>query len=55
LWPVEAEVAGTFFTVLHQSLSEGATPVNAFGEARAETRLHHPAFRDWGAFIYLGA
>lgn len=55
LWPVEPDVAHVFFIRLYANLHEGAAPVPAFHEAQRHTRARHSAYRDWGAFMFLGA
>ena len=54
LWPVGDEPARLFFERLYRSLSEGSGKLDAFRAAQVDTRAAFPAYRDWGAFQYLG-
>ncbi len=55
LWPVAAEPALHFFSVLHRDLAAGAGKLHAFRSAQLSCREQHPRFADWGAFIYIGS
>jgi len=55
LWPVSPDVAETFFTTLYTYLADDGIPVAAFRYAQNHARARHPNYRDWGAFIYMGA
>jgi hypothetical protein len=54
LWPVEPEVASTFFVELYARLAAGVEQVAAFHAAQNATRARHPDYRDWGGFSYFG-
>ena len=54
LWDVETRAAESFFTTLYSGLARGASQIEAFHAAQAETRRKHPEHRDWGAFYYVG-
>ncbi|WP_143234477.1 CHAT domain-containing protein [Paractinoplanes atraurantiacus] len=53
-WPVHPAVALDFFGSLYRHLSLGMDRVSAFRAAQVDARAHHPAYRDWGAFVYVG-
>ncbi|MEU8979263.1 CHAT domain-containing protein [Streptomyces sp. NPDC048309] len=53
LWEVQPDPATRFFADLHQRLAQGSAPLTAFREAQLETRAVFPAYRDWGAFVFL--
>jgi CHAT domain-containing protein len=54
LWPVANDVATCFFRAFYQALGDG--PVSAaFRRAQAASRETHPAYRDWGAFYFMGS
>jgi hypothetical protein len=55
MWPVLADAALAFFSLFYQSLHAGADKLTAFRNAQIETRKQYPAYRDWGAFQFLGA
>ncbi|TDC20109.1 CHAT domain-containing protein [Streptomyces sp. 8K308] len=54
LWPVHPEVATCFFAALYERL--GALPDRraAYRAAQLATRARFPAYRDWGAFCFVG-
>jgi CHAT domain len=54
LWPVETWTSHAFFTALYRELGGGASRLDAFAAAQAQTRAAHPQYRDWGAFYYVG-
>lgn len=54
LWPVESEVARTFFTSFYRHLKLGKPKLEAFSLAQKKTQEIHPEYRYWGAFCYLG-
>jgi hypothetical protein len=54
LWPVEVNASERFFTTLYRHLADGTGKLDAFRLAQTATRAEHPAFRDWGAFHYVG-
>jgi CHAT domain-containing protein len=54
LWDIESTCSERFFTTFYTSLSDGQSKLGAYGEALRVTREHHPEFRDWGAFYFLG-
>ncbi|WP_235458909.1 CHAT domain-containing protein [Streptomyces olivochromogenes] len=55
LWPVTADAASTFFERLYMCLSAGDGKRAAFRTAQLLTRQRCPAYRDWGAFTYIGS
>lgn len=55
LWPVETTASSRFFTSFYRALAGGAEKREAFRAAQLETRLHHPEYRDWGAFCMAGS
>ncbi|MER7362640.1 CHAT domain-containing protein [Nonomuraea wenchangensis] len=54
LWPVHPQVATVFFTALYEQLSTNPDRRSAFRAAQTHTRNLHPAYRDWGAFCFIG-
>jgi CHAT domain-containing protein/tetratricopeptide (TPR) repeat protein len=54
MWPVETGASQAFFGRLYENLHEGMARVEAFAQAQRHVRQHHPQYRDWGAFMYLG-
>ncbi|GAA5130981.1 hypothetical protein GCM10023320_53610 [Pseudonocardia adelaidensis] len=54
LWPVEPDVAVTFFGELYAHLAAGVDQVAAFRAAQNTARERHPNYRDWGGFSYFG-
>ncbi|GAA4187423.1 hypothetical protein GCM10022252_20920 [Streptosporangium oxazolinicum] len=54
LWPVHPGPATLFFGSLHAELQAGAEPLDAFRRAQRSTRDLFPAYRDWGAFCFVG-
>jgi CHAT domain-containing protein len=54
LWPVAAAPATTFFTTLYTRLAAGEPKLLAYLAAQVATRQEYPAYRDWGAFNYVG-
>jgi CHAT domain-containing protein len=54
LWPVTADVAAVFFHELYASIERGLGKRDAFRSAQLSTRRTHHAYRDWGAFSFLG-
>ncbi|MEU8658842.1 CHAT domain-containing protein [Actinoplanes philippinensis] len=54
LWPVHPSVATDFFHHLYERLAAGADRRAAFRAAQQRTRDRHPAYRDWGAFTFVG-
>jgi hypothetical protein len=54
LWPVNPVTALDFFSSLYGHLSRHRQRVAAFRAAQIETRVRHPNYRDWGAFVYIG-
>jgi hypothetical protein len=55
LWPVAAEPALHFFSVLHRELAADVGRLEAFRAAQISCRERHPRFADWGAFVYIGS
>ncbi|WP_369228845.1 CHAT domain-containing protein [Streptomyces sp. R21] len=55
LWPVTAGVASRFFEQLYLCLSTGDGKRAAFRTAQLVTRQRYPAYKDWGAFTYIGS
>jgi CHAT domain-containing protein len=55
LWPIVDEVSQTFFIALYTALAQDPDRLAAFRTAQLATRAAFPAYRDWGAFQYLGA
>ncbi|MFF3940368.1 CHAT domain-containing protein [Streptomyces phaeofaciens] len=53
LWPVRPEPATHFFAELHRRVARGSAPLTAFRGAQLATRAVFPAYRDWGAFVFL--
>ncbi|RAJ61675.1 CHAT domain-containing protein [Streptomyces sp. Amel2xB2] len=54
LWPVTPDVATSFFGTLYERLAADPNRRGAFRAAQSLTRLRHPAYRDWGAFCFIG-
>ncbi|MFF2727602.1 CHAT domain-containing protein [Streptomyces sp. NPDC058008] len=54
LWPVAPDVATRFFGTLYEQLTVTPNRRSAFRTAQSVTRVHHPAYRDWGAFCFIG-
>jgi CHAT domain-containing protein len=57
LWPVRPEPATHFFVELYQTLAKSGQRPDlraAFRAAQLATRAEYPAYRDWGAFVYVG-
>lgn len=54
LWDVRSDAAAYFFETLYTRLRDGARRHHAFTQAQRLTRERFPAYRDWGAFCYLG-
>ncbi|GAA2581638.1 hypothetical protein GCM10010399_09270 [Dactylosporangium fulvum] len=54
LWPVHPQVATDFFGYLYQRLAVDPDRRAAFRAAQCATRNRHPAYRDWGAFAFIG-
>ena len=54
LWEIETSCSERFFTTLYTLLGQGERKYSAYSEALRITRQHHPQFRDWGAFYFLG-
>jgi tetratricopeptide (TPR) repeat protein len=54
LWEVETKTTSTFFSAMYRAIAGGASRIDAFGAAQAETRRAHPQYRDWGAFYFSG-
>jgi CHAT domain-containing protein len=54
LWPVEPDVAHTFFTELYAVVGQGSDVTLAYRHAQTKTRQLHPVYRDWGAFVCFG-
>ncbi|MGC4984311.1 CHAT domain-containing protein [Streptomyces sp. DT193] len=54
LWPVTPDAASTFFEQLYLRLHAGDGKRAAFRAAQLVTRQRCPAYRDWGAFAYIG-
>ncbi|MCU7852589.1 MAG: CHAT domain-containing protein [Candidatus Thiodiazotropha sp. (ex Monitilora ramsayi)] len=54
LWEIESTCSERFFTTLYTLLGKGQSKMAAYNEALQVTREHHPEFRDWGAFYFLG-
>jgi CHAT domain-containing protein len=53
LWPVRPEPATHFFAAVHRRVARGSAPLSAFRSAQLATRAAYPAYRDWGAFMFL--
>ncbi|MET9429100.1 CHAT domain-containing protein [Streptomyces sp. NPDC003036] len=54
LWPVAPDVATEFFSTLYEQLATDPDRRTAFRTAQSMTRARHPAYRDWGAFCFIG-
>jgi hypothetical protein len=54
LWPVHPDVATDFFAELYRQLTGNGDRRAAFRAAQCQTRTKHPAYRDWGAFCFIG-
>ncbi|MFJ5932860.1 CHAT domain-containing protein [Streptomyces sp. NPDC093071] len=54
LWPVAPDVANTFFGTLYEQLALSRDRRTAFRTAQSTTRSCYPAYRDWGAFCFIG-
>ncbi|MFJ7059968.1 CHAT domain-containing protein [Streptomyces microflavus] len=54
LWPVVPDVATDFFGTLYEQLAVAPDRRTAFRTAQSVTRARHPAYRDWGAFCFIG-
>lgn len=54
LWKVRPAPSNTFFTTLYQALAQHGDLRAAYRTAQLVTRQAHPAYRDWGAFVYTG-
>ncbi|WP_327417290.1 CHAT domain-containing protein [Streptomyces sp. NBC_01233] len=54
LWPVAPDVATAFFGTLYEQLALTRDRRTAFRTAQSTTRARHPAYRDWGAFCFIG-
>lgn len=54
LWPIAPTVATTFFGKLYKKLAENPDKRSAYRAAQCATRASYPAYRDWGAFTYIG-
>ncbi|MEI7031674.1 CHAT domain-containing protein [Streptomyces pratensis] len=54
LWPVPPDVATAFFGALYEHLARSAGRRAAFRAAQTTTRARYPAYRDWGAFCFIG-
>ncbi|GAA2672852.1 hypothetical protein GCM10010310_13570 [Streptomyces violaceolatus] len=54
LWPVAPHVATQFFGTLYEQLAADSDRRTAFRTAQSITRARHPAYRDWGAFCFIG-
>lgn len=53
-WPVEPDMAATFFVELYAHLAAGVEQVATFRAAQNATRARHPDYRDRGGFSYFG-
>ncbi len=54
LWPVAPDVATGFFGTLYEQLAAAPDRRTAFRTAQSAARARHPAYRDWGAFCFIG-
>lgn len=54
LWPVNPDAATAFFATLYARLAENPDRRAAFRAAQVATRDRYPAYRDWGAFCFIG-
>jgi len=54
LWDVRPEVTRLFFTSFYRNIGARKVKLTAFAEAQRATRQAFPAYRDWGAFHFLG-
>ena len=54
LWPVDPDVATAFFGTLYTRLAQVPDRREAFRAAQVATRDCYPAYRDWGAFCFIG-
>ncbi|MET8141353.1 CHAT domain-containing protein [Sphaerisporangium sp. NPDC005288] len=54
LWPVHPQVATVFFTALYEQLAKNPDRRSAFRAAQTHTRNLYTAYRDWGAFCFIG-
>ncbi len=54
LWPVNPDAATAFFATLYARLAEDPDRRAAFRAAQVATHDRYPAYRDWGAFCFIG-
>ncbi|TDC73633.1 CHAT domain-containing protein [Streptomyces hainanensis] len=54
LWPVHPDVATHFFATLYARLDIAPDRRAAYRAAQLATRERFPAYRDWGAFCFVG-
>jgi hypothetical protein len=57
LWPVRPEPSSEFFVALYEALAQAGPQPDlraVFRSAQLSTRETYPAYRDWGAFVYIG-
>lgn len=54
LWPVNPDAAEFFFPTFYEQLLILRNRLDAFRQAQVETRRRYPAYRDWGAFTFMG-
>ena len=54
LWPVDPDVATAFFATLYARLAQVPDRREAFRAAQVATHDRYPAYRDWGAFCFIG-
>ena len=54
LWEVGAAPSAHFFRAFHAERRRGTGKLDAFARAQRDTRDAFPAYRDWGAFQFVG-
>lgn len=54
LWPVGPDVATAFFWTRYTRLAQVPDLREAFRAAQVATCHRYPAYRDWGAFCFIG-
>lgn len=54
LWEVETNASAFFFSRFHQALHDGMPRLDAFTAAQRQTRESFSAYKDWGAFYFIG-
>jgi CHAT domain-containing protein len=54
LWEVALSVCIEFYKVFYSAVSADIRPLDAFAASQKAVRESHPAYRDWGAFVFMG-